>query len=299
MYGLDGAPIDLSRCPVQTPSCRTLLAEVNEGLEIAGLSRWDPLKEQGLIRNVILQADGEGGGIVVLVSTASIPPEPLTAFLPKREELGIFVDVLPAHKHDLLRRPLWVRGPRSLKLKVEEDQLRATLPAWTPQTPESLPQLRAAVLRLLAPQPKEKILEIGCGIGTLSLPIARAGAQLLGLDMDRAAVEDARYNAERNGVEGSSFRQGRAEKALRRLLAGGYQAEAVLLHAMRRPYGAQVMVALKLLGARRALYLAPNPSSLRRDLEALKGWSLESLEYLDQLPGTVHLLSLALLKRDR
>ena len=84
--------------------------------------------------------------------------------------------------------------------------LRFTAPGWRPQSPLSLVALRAAVLRLLGPPAGDRVLEIGCGAGTLSLPLARQSRDLLGIDLERASVEDAVHNA--RALSNARFRVG-------------------------------------------------------------------------------------------
>lgn len=140
------------------------------------------------------------------------------------------------------------------------------------------------------------MLEVGCGVGTLSLGLARRAGRLTGIDVVRAAVEDAAANAARAGVTNATFRTGRADHALRRLLAAGERADLVVLHAMRRPYGADVLRRVPALGARRILYLAPSAPSLAEDLTHLPAWGVRRLGFLDQLPGTAFLLTLCVLE---
>ena len=181
-----------------------------------------------------------------------------------------------------------VRGDRTLVVHG----LEATWPAWAPQSPRSVPALRGAVVEWLAPRATDHIVEVGCGIGTLSIPLARRARWLTGIDEVRAATLDATRNAE--GLR-ATFRVGRARKSLRRLLAGGVRADLVLLHAMRRPLGAVVLSAVAALEPRRVLYLAPSAASLARDLRTTS-MRVTRLGFLDQLPGTAHLLTLCQLE---
>jgi tRNA/tmRNA/rRNA uracil-C5-methylase (TrmA/RlmC/RlmD family) len=140
-------------------------------------------------------------------------------------------------------------------------------------------------------------LEVGCGVGTLSLPLARGARSWVGVDEVRQAVDDATFNAARAGVGNARFRVGRADHALRRLAAGGARPDGVLLHAMRRPFGAAAMSALQALGPARVAYVAPSARSLAADLAALPRYRLARLRLLDQMPGTAHFTTLAILER--
>jgi 23S rRNA (uracil747-C5)-methyltransferase len=98
-------------------------------------------------------------------------------------------------------------------------------------------------------------------------------------------------------VTNAAFRVGRADHALRRLAQRGLRPDAVLLHAMRRPFGDAAMGALSALGPVRVVYIAPSPRSLADDLAALPRYALERVALLDQMPGTAHVTVVAHLRR--
>ncbi|MBU1432164.1 methyltransferase domain-containing protein [Myxococcota bacterium] len=305
MMGHD-ALIDLRRCPAQTPEIRALLAVMASALEAAGLRAWDEATGAGALRHVIASAGptppGEpfNGRVVLGLSAPAITPALLDTLARLDVEAPLFYEPVHPSRYDTLRdvRPLRAAKSAALRFNVEGDAFKAHLPAWSPQAPGSAAALRALTLDALQPLPHHRALELGCGVGTLSLSLARRVQSLLGVDMIRAAAEDAQLNAAQAGVHNATFRQGRAEHAARRLLSGGFQAELLLIHAMGRPMGPEVMRRFDALGVQRALYWGPNPVAIREDLDHLKApWRVTRLIFLDQLPGTTHLLSGLLIER--
>ncbi len=283
-------PVALAGCPVQTPATRALLAQVQAALRARGVTPFDPETETGTLRHVVVEAAGPVRR-VVLVTAA--PTTLLDDLLPPADDLGVFVDLVPPGRFDTLRRPRHVAGPPAADFEVEGDRFEATLPAWLPQSPASLAAVRAAVLDLLAPGVDETVLELGCGVGTLSLALARRAAVVVGVDLERAAVLDAARNAQAAGVDNATFRVGRADHAVRRLLAAGQRADAVVVHAMRKPYGAAVMRPLAAFGPRVVVYIGPSPAGLARDVATAPWLRVDRLIFVDQIPGTGGLLTLA------
>ena len=276
---------------MQSPATRALLVEVEAALNARGVRAFDPDTGHGLLRHVVVEAAGPVARVVLVTAT---PTDSLDDLLAERPGRGVFVDCVPPRRFDTLRAPRHLHGPVAATFTVDDDVFAATMPAWLPQTPASLSSLRAAVLDLLAPGPGDTVLELGCGAGTLSLPLARRARALVGVDLERAAVIDAQHNAAAAGVTNATFRVGHADRALRRLLAGGLRADAVVVHAMRRPYGPAVMGPLRATAPRVVLCIGPSPAALARDLATAPWLTLDRLAFVDQMPGTAALLTLAL-----
>lgn len=297
MGALRGAqPIDLSLCPAQTPQSRALLVVARAAL--APLRPYDPETMSGDLLDVSVQAHSHGGAagrVVVRVTSDEAAVYAADALGDRLEaSCGLSIDVSRKASHGWTDRPHTRRGPQEAWFTADADTFVARPPSWMPQTPSTVSDLRRIVLDWLDVQPSDTVLEIGCGVGTLSIELARASAHFVGVDLSRQAVIDAQANCAAAGVA-AHFRVGEAHHALRRLLAKGFKANRVVLHGMRAPFGDAVMRLLPLLGCERVVYLNPSAMSFARDLAAcpLRPTRLGALE---QLPGTAWLLSIAQLQ---
>lgn len=287
-------PIELGRCPLQSGPSRALVARLQAELRAVGVEPWDAEARRGTLRHVIVQTIGDASRVIFAVDGAG-PPIPFGALLTDRSAVSLLVDALPRRGAGLTRRPRLVRGEAALWFTLDGDRFRASPRSWIPQAPATVPGLRRAVLRLLAPRPTWRVVEIGCGIGTLSLPIARRVEHLTGLDIERDAALDAEVNAAANGVENADFRTGEAGHGLRRLLGAGRPFDGVVMHAMRRPFGAAAMSAVRALRPERVVCISPFAPALARDLDLLGDYVIEAVELCDQTPGAVPDLTLVAL----
>ena len=152
------------------------------------------------------------------------------------------------------------------------------------------------VVELLEPEPGEKVLDLFCGIGNFTLPLGRVGAHATGVEGDRALVEAARANAERNGLESVRFEVADLDEpqGLRRWQATGF---SKLLLDPPRSGAWNVVGQARQLGVNRIVYVSCNPSTLARDaseLIARQGFSLAGAGVIDMFPHTAHLESIAL-----
>ncbi len=146
-----------------------------------------------------------------------------------------------------------------------------------------------------------RLLELGSGIGTISILAARNEIRVTAVDGERAAIAMAEQNARHHGVEldlrGASF-----EKACRDLAVARERFETTLINPMREPVGARVMRYVDRLTRERIIYLAPSPAAGARDIEVLRelGWErVCEWAAIDLHPGTYHVMMGLILERER
>lgn len=291
MRGLPGgADVDLRRCPAQTPASRAALDTLVNDLAALGLTA-DVTRA-----NVAATADGGGVRVVLAAADRTSMARLRAAAWPERPGWDRFAKVPSPRDGDLESGAERLTGRDTMFFDSPTDRLQATLPAWVPQSPGTLPALLHWLETHLEPD-GARLLELGSGVGTSSLPLSRRAASLLGVDCVREAVADATENARQAVLDNVRFRLGFADRAVRRLLAGGESFDAVLLHGMRAPFGERLMDALPALRARRIAYVAPVTASLARDAARLRGYRPVRLDFLDQMPGTAHIMALGLWQR--
>jgi 23S rRNA (uracil1939-C5)-methyltransferase len=158
-------------------------------------------------------------------------------------------------------------------------------------------QLIETVLALGQPTAEDRILDLYCGVGNLTLPLARHADEVVGVEIDTQAIGDARRNADRAGLGNCRFIQQRAADAARGLAAEEEAFSLVVLDPPRSG-AADVLEHLPGLGPRRILYVSCNPVTLARDLRKLVelGFQLGSVQPIDLFPQTYHLEAVALLR---
>jgi len=155
-------------------------------------------------------------------------------------------------------------------------------------------------LELLAVDDKSEVLDLYCGLGNFTLPMARAAGSVVGVEGDAGLVARARDNAAHNGVGNATFHSGNLaapDPAVDRWLSGQYS--HVLLDPPRVG-AAEMLPHLARLGAGRIVYVSCHPGSLARDVGVLVheyGYTLAAAGAVDMFPHTMHVESIALLKR--
>jgi len=157
----------------------------------------------------------------------------------------------------------------------------------------------AQALDLLAPEPDQRVLDLFCGLGNFTLPMARRAARALGVEGDAGLVERARANARHNRVENAWFE---VTDLYRGLEGAPWLAERFDLAVLDPPRSGALPILEKLpaLGVARILYVSCNPGSLATDADRLVnalGYRLRAAGALDMFPHTTHLEAMALFDR--
>ena len=137
----------------------------------------------------------------------------------------------------------------------------------------------------------ERVLDLYCGNGNISLPMALNAAEVLGVEGYAPSIADAVANAEANGIANASFQVGDAAQAVRRLVKRKEKFDLVVLDPPRS--GAEAAAELAGLAAPKIIYVSCDPATLARDLAALcaNGYQVTRSKPVDMFPQTYHLES--------
>ena len=157
--------------------------------------------------------------------------------------------------------------------------------------------LVSQAVSLLGVTPDSRVLDLYCGLGNFTLPLARRAADVLGVEGDGGLIERARHNARLNGIENASFIEADLAQPLGDLPWLTRRFSHVLLDPPRA--GARdVMRTIARIAPERVLYISCHPGSLARDVGMLvheHRFALEAAGVVDMFPHTTHVESIALL----
>ncbi len=161
-------------------------------------------------------------------------------------------------------------------------------------------QLVDRVCRAAGDLSDKEVLDLYCGYGNLTIPLALAGARICGVEHNLAAIRWGRYNAHHLGLDTCRFRSGDVVRTVRQLHARNREFHLVVLDPPRRGMGRAIGL-LAELARERIIYVSCDPATMARDLAWLLAGSLfriRAIEPLDMFPQTHHIESLVLLERN-
>ena len=204
------------------------------------------------------------------------------------------------------------KGPDSARAfyPMDAPALYYTLPEFNitmPFRPTEFTQVNGTInqvmvrraIALLDPRPGERIADLFCGLGNFTLPIARRGATVLGIEGSRELVQRARLNAEHNGLPEASFIESNLFEITTESFAQLGRFDKLLIDPPR--VGA--MAVINALGKglpSRIVYVSCSPATLARDAEVLvheHGYRLTAVGVINMFPHTAHIESIALFEQ--
>ena len=148
---------------------------------------------------------------------------------------------------------------------------------------------------------EDTVLDLYCGVGTITLAMASAAGKVIGVEVVPQAVEDAKDNARRNGIENAEFFCGDAGQAALELEKQGIKADVVVVDPPRKGLNADTIEALHRFSPRRIVYVSCDPATLARDVALLKqrGYELKNAMASDLFPRCAHVETVVLLSHKK
>lgn len=280
--------INMVECPALADSTRRAVARFEEALSTFH-PKFDPE-----IRLARIAAPVHGHGYVELeVEHDHDGYDPLIDALDKRFPPSFGIAIV-----DGRRKRRHIRGPTRIRLPMADLRLEVGFDDWFHATLAPAEVLYDAIEEWLEIEPHDSVLDAGCGVGTIGLICAAAGAHVVGFDINPSSVETAELNAMSNELS-VRFLCGGWERVLRDLTLAGERFGTVVINPMRDPLGHRPLAYLPRLECRRVLYLGPSAAPASTDLATLidLGFKLDRLAAVNLHPATYHVMLAALLTR--
>ena len=291
-------------CAIQPSLTAELVAEVRAWLREFNIAAYDEQAHSGVLRYLMLR-DGRHSGewMLVLVTLGEVLPhsEALLQRLARFPQLASVVHninplrgnrILGFENHTLAGRQVIADSLEGLRFELSPLSFYQI-------NPQQTALLYREALRLAGLTGQETVFDIYCGIGTISLFLARQAARVIGVELVSEAIEDARANALRNELANTEFHVGKAEEVVPALYAQGYRADVVVVDPPRKGCDARVLETLVQMAPRTLVYVSCDPTSLARDLAYLTshGYHLNAVQPVDMFPHTLHVENVVQLVR--
>lgn len=298
--------IPVNDCMVGAEINKDILSAVKEYIDKFNVSVYDENNHSGLVRRVFIRQANSSGEIMVIISINGTELPQKDSFVNMLTRISdkitsIYVNI----NKKITNVVLGEKNKLIFGKEVIEDTLcgisfRISPHSFYQINPHMTEKLYLKALEMANITEEDTVLDVYCGIGTISLAAAKNAKFVNGVEIVEQAVCNARENAVNNGIENVRFFADSAENAVPKLIENGETPDVVILDPPRKGSDEQTLKAIVSAAPKRIVYVSCNPATLARDAKLLKelGYMPTRCVGVDMFPHTTHIESCMLLCRE-
>ncbi len=268
------------------------------------VSAYDETSHTGLLRHIYVRRGAVSGQVLVclVINGQSIPrPERLIEKLNTVPGFTTLVLSVNTKKGNTVLGDQFItlHGPGYIEDTLCGLNFRLSVRSFYQVNHHQAQRLYEAAISQAGITKDDTVLDLYCGVGTITLCMAKAAGKVIGVEVVEQAVQDARDNAKRNGIHNAEFFCGDAGQAALALEKQGIRADVVVVDPPRKGLNADCIEALARMSPRRIVYVSCDPATLARDVALLKdrGYYLQNAMAADLFPRCAHVESIVCLCR--
>lgn len=297
--------VDIESCMITDSRADEIANTVKKLLKSFKLKPYDEDTRQGFLRHVLVKTAFKSGEVmVVLVTGSSVFPSKrsfVNALVKRHPEITTVVQNINNKKTSM------VLGDRSEVLygdgKITEElcgfKFRISPKAFYQINPIQTEVLYGKAMEFADFKGNERIIDAYCGTGTIGIIASRNVKSVIGVEINKDAVKDARENAKLNAIDNITFVADDAGKFMVKLAEAGEKIDAVIMDPARAGSDIPFLSSLVKLAPKKVVYVSCNPETLARDLLYLSrnGYKVRKIQPVDMFPHTDHLECVCLITK--
>ena len=312
--GHSHAIIPSTVCAIQAPVNEVICKIVCEHMEQYKIAPYDEASHTGLVRHILTRVGAATGEVLVcLILNGKRFPKAEELAERLREAIGVFsgnpvlkglcLNVNCEKTNVILGReiiPIW--GDTYITDFIGEVSFRISPLSFYQVNPKQTKVLYGKALEFAELTGNEIVWDLYCGIGTISLFLAKKAKRVYGVEIVPQAIEDAKQNAIRNGITNAEFFVGAAEEILPakyRESNGSMRADVIVVDPPRKGCDEALLQTVVNMEPKKVVYVSCDPATLARDVKYLEesGYKLVKAQPVDMFPFTEHCETVALFVR--
>ena len=281
--------LDVPACLLHPVEFDRLREAISAILVAAGETGYNEAKHEGNVRHIVLRQGTRDGGLLAIVVTRTPQFDRRAAELIAEQPglTGVVHSVVPARTNRIMGPLATVlAGSGHLDQSVLGKTFRVSAPSFFQVNIQQAEELCRKILKHIAPKGDELVVDLYSGVGMISLLVAPFVQQVTAIEADVTAVEDAKANAQTQGVRNVEFVCGDVSREISRVAS----TDVIILDPPRKGCPAETLRRIAALKPKRVIYVSCNPATLARDLATLEqsGYTTHEIEPVDMFPQTFH-----------
>ncbi|MGI8805993.1 MAG: 23S rRNA (uracil(1939)-C(5))-methyltransferase RlmD [Thermoleophilaceae bacterium] len=295
--------VDVTHDVLASERVDELREDVKRWCREEGLSGYDRSDHTGLLRNLVVREGRRTGQIQarLVTSPGDLRAQELAGAI--RADGVLWTRAAGVGETTRGGDTVLLAGDDALEEEVDAGgrrlRFRISPEAFFQTNTEMAERLYGVVAEMAGLTGSERVFDLYCGIGTISLALAPRAGEVWGLEVSKHAVADAITNAERNEIDNARFFAGDVRTALRALVAEAGSPNVLVVDPPRAGLSSKVVRRVIEADAARIVYVSCNPTTLAPNARQLveAGYRLESVLPVDMFPQTPHIECVAVLSR--
>ncbi|WP_121664324.1 23S rRNA (uracil(1939)-C(5))-methyltransferase RlmD [Metabacillus litoralis] len=288
--------IDMERCLIQQAENDDVVQAVKTICEKHGIRAYNEEKHKGWLRHIMVRYGLVTKEIMVVfvTRTADFPHknEVITEITNQLPQVKSVVQNINNKKTNVIfgdeTNVLW--GEEYIYDKIGDVKFAISARSFYQVNPEQTKVLYEKALEYAELTGEESVIDAYCGIGTISLFLAQKAKRVFGVEIVPEAIEDAKRNAELNGISNAEFAVGEAEVVIPEWYKQGNQANVIVVDPPRKGCDEALLKTILDMKPKKVVYVSCNPGTLARDLQVLElgGYKTVEVQPVDMFPHTTH-----------
>ena len=296
--------VENSRCRILPEETDTVKDVVIDYVNHFRVPVYDEASHTGLLRHIYVRRGAVSGQILVCLSCNGEKLPRVEALLDRLKKIpGFTTLVLSVNTKKgnavLGDKFITLYGPGYIEDTLCGLTFRLSPRSFYQVNHTQAQRLYKAAIDLAGITKKDTVLDLYCGVGTITLAMASAAGRVIGVEVIPQAVEDARENAKRNHITNAEFFCGDAGQAALALEESGVRPDVITVDPPRKGLNADAIEAIARINPRRLVYISCDPATLARDVALLKehGFTLRSAQAADLFPRCAHVETVVLMSK--
>ncbi|MDE7268231.1 MAG: 23S rRNA (uracil(1939)-C(5))-methyltransferase RlmD [Lachnospiraceae bacterium] len=296
-----------TECALGVEENKKILEAVIQYMKENKITPYNEITGEGIVRHILIRKGFATGEIMtcVIINADTLPhQEKLVNALSNLEGMSNLTININKEKTNVIMgrtcRTIW--GNNTITDVIGDISFSISPMSFYQVNPIQTEKLYSLALEYAGLTGEETVCDLYCGIGTISLFMAKKAKKVYGVEIVEQAIEDARKNAERNHIDNAEFYVGKAEEVLPRLYEEeGLYADVICVDPPRKGCDEECLATMVKMAPKRIVYVSCDSATLARDLKYLcaNGYELKRICPVDMFPQTVHVETCVLLSRKK
>ncbi len=288
--------VPLSECLIQNKDINKATEIFLEYANRNSLSVYNEATHKGLLRHLYIRTGNTTDEMLFTIVTNGRRPLPdidtLASELKKHVNIKGIIQNINTRKTNLIlgdeNRLLW--GQDTIVSMIGELKFIISPESFFQVNGEQTLRLYSKALEYAELDGTETVFDLYCGVGSISLFLAKKAKKVIGVEIVKKAIENAIENAKLNGISNAEFYDGDCAEVVKRLISEGENADVALVDPPRKGCSADLLELLRNMSPKKIVYVSCNSATLARDVKILKeyGYSLSRVCAVDMFPNSGH-----------